>query len=80
MMLIFFIGKYGPQKIHCVMVGQNARSIPFLEYIVIVHKGFSGIELQKYHPKDGQILKVLITILIFDEKNKKKFYHSFCLQ
>ena len=60
------------------MVGQNTRSVTFEKYIV--HKGFSGIELQKYHPKDGQILKVLITILIFDEKNKKKFYHSFCLQ
>ena len=60
------------------MEGQNSMSIPFLKYTV--HKEFSGIELQKYHPKDGQILKVLITILIFDEKNKKKFYHSFCLQ
>ena len=57
MMFIFFIGKYGPQKIHCAMVGQNSRSIPFLKYIV--HKEFSGIELQKYRPKDGPILKVL---------------------
>ena len=60
MMLIFFIGKYGPQKIHCAMVGQNSRSIPFLKYIV--HKGFSGIELQKYHPKDGPILKKFSTV------------------
>ena len=61
MMLIFFIGKYGPQKIHCAMVGQNSRSIPFLKYIA--HKEFSGIELRKYHPKDGPILKVLHSFL-----------------
>ena len=66
MVLIFFIGKYGPQKLRVsrterlrsekilyAMVGQNARSIPFLKYIV--HKGFSGIELPKYRPKDGPI-------------------------
>ena len=72
MMLIFFIGKYGPQKIHCAMVGQNSSSIPFLEYIV--HKEFSGIELQKHHLKDGPILKFLhsflfTVILIMYKKN-----------
>ena len=37
------------------MAGQNARSVTFIKYIV--HKGFSGIELQKYHLKYGQIGK-----------------------
>ena len=43
------------------MVDQSARSVTFIKYIV--HKGFSGIELQKYHPKDGPILKVLHSFL-----------------
>lgn len=38
------------------MVGQNVRSDTFIKYIV-VHKGFSGIELPKYHPKYGRIGK-----------------------